>query len=64
MCQYNLLDKARRETEKKLIREILAKLKGNMSKAAKVLGVSRMGLYILCNRLDIKSKEYRENAKQ
>jgi len=47
--------------ERNLIRKALTLTKGNISRAAAQLGLSRLGLYKKLERLSIKSEKYKQS---
>jgi two-component system NtrC family response regulator len=51
------LQEVRKEAERKLVNDVLATTQGNISKTAKILGVSRPTLYMMMRNLGLRAEE-------
>jgi two-component system NtrC family response regulator len=51
------LQEVRKEAERKLVSDVLATTQGNISKTAKILGVSRPTLYMMMRNLGLRAEE-------
>jgi DNA-binding NtrC family response regulator len=58
------LKEAREEADRQTIRDALRLTGGNISMAAKTLGISRPSLHALLTRLDIRAQDYKTGKRQ